>query len=89
MHETYIVAQTADGIVIVVRNNGAWNGGYGNYVVITHDNGTQTLYGHLSATDVNVGDSVSQGEVIGAMGSTGDSTGPHLHFEIRGARNPF
>ena len=82
------IRAAADGQVIVSRDSG-WNGGYGEYIVIKHANGTQTLYGHLNATDVNVGDSVTQGEVIGAMGSTGDSTGPHLHFEIRGARNPF
>ena len=82
------VMAAADGQVIVSRDSG-WNGGYGSYIVIKHNNGTQTLYGHLSATNVNVGDEVQQGEVIGAMGSTGDSTGPHLHFEIRGARNPF
>jgi murein DD-endopeptidase MepM/ murein hydrolase activator NlpD len=82
------IMAAADGEVIVSRDSG-WNGGYGSYIVIKHDNGTETLYAHLSATDVQVGDEVTQGEVIGAMGSTGDSTGPHLHFEIRGARNPF
>lgn len=84
---TNIMAAAA-GTVIVSRQGG-WNGGYGNYVVIRHNNGTQTLYAHMSKTSVSVGDSVSQGEIIGFMGSTGDSTGTHLHFEIRGARNPF
>jgi murein DD-endopeptidase MepM/ murein hydrolase activator NlpD len=57
--------------------------GYGNYIVIDHRNGMQTLYGHLSRIFVNAGDSVGKGAVIGLMGSTGNSTGPHLHFEIR------
>jgi murein DD-endopeptidase MepM/ murein hydrolase activator NlpD len=79
---------SASGKVIVAKSGG-WNGGYGSYVVISHPNGTQTLYGHLSAVTVSVGDEVSQGQTIGRMGSTGKSTGVHLHFEIRGARNPF
>jgi murein DD-endopeptidase MepM/ murein hydrolase activator NlpD len=57
--------------------------GYGNYVVIDHRNGFQTLYGHLSRIFVNAGTSVGKGAVIGLMGSTGNSTGPHLHFEMR------
>jgi len=79
----------ADGIVIIARNSGAWNGGYGNYAVITHDNGTQTLYGHMIYAIVSPGQSVLSGQVIGYVGSTGQSTGPHLHFEVRGAANPF
>jgi LysM repeat protein len=79
----------ADGIVIVARANGGWNGGYGNYVVITHDNGTQTLYGHMRSVLVSPGQSISAGQTIGYEGSTGESTGPHLHFEVRGAANPF
>lgn len=82
------VYASAEGIVIIARYGG-WNGGYGNYIVITHPNGTQTLYGHLSALTVSQGDAVNRGEVIGAVGSTGKSTGPHLHFEVRGAKNPF
>lgn len=79
----------ADGIVIVARANGGWNGGYGNYAVITHDNGSQTLYGHMKSVIVSSGQSVSSGQIIGYEGSTGESTGPHLHFEVRGAANPF
>lgn len=80
---------SAGGTVIIAKNNGAWNGGYGNYVVISHPNGTQTLYAHMSRVLVSPGESVSQGETIGKMGSTGMSTGSHLHFEVRGAVNPF
>jgi murein DD-endopeptidase MepM/ murein hydrolase activator NlpD len=68
------------------------NVGYGNYVVIDHGNGFQTLYGHLSRILVNAGESVAQGTVIGLVGSTGNSTGPHLHFELHQSgvpRNPF
>jgi len=59
------------------------------YVVISHSNGTQTLYAHMSSIIVSVGTNVVKGRVIGSVGSTGKSTGPHVHFEIRGARNPF
>jgi murein DD-endopeptidase MepM/ murein hydrolase activator NlpD len=82
------VYASAAGEVIVSQSSG-WNGGYGNYIVVKHGNGTQTLYAHLSSTSVAVGDSVGQGDVIGAVGSTGRSTGSHLHFEVRGATNPF
>lgn len=82
------VYASADGIVIIARYSG-WNGGYGTYVVVTHPNGTQTLYAHLSALTVSQGQAVERGEVIGAVGSTGKSTGSHLHFEVRGAKNPF
>jgi hypothetical protein len=82
------ILASADGDVIIARFGG-WNGGYGNYVVIRHSNGSQTLYAHMSAISVSAGDFVKQGNVIGAVGNSGKSTGPHLHFEIRGARNPF
>lgn len=82
------VRASASGTVIVARSAG-WNGGYGQYVVISHPNGTQTLYAHLSGLSTSQGTYVSQGETIGYVGSTGKSTGPHLHFEIRGAKNPF
>lgn len=79
----------ADGTVIIARNNGGWNGGYGNYVVITHDNGTQTLYSHLRSSIVSAGQQVLSGQTLGYVGATGHATGPHLHFEVRGAPNPF
>lgn len=82
------ILAAAGGQVIVSRDYG-WNGGYGNYVVIQHDNGTQTLYAHNSANIVSVGQRVFQGQVVGYVGSTGKSTGSHLHFEVRGAKNPF
>jgi len=82
------ILASADGEVIVSRNSG-WNGGYGSYVVLKHANGTQTLYAHLSNTAVTAGDVVSQGQTLGYMGRTGKSTGVHLHFEVRGAKNPF
>lgn len=74
---------------VVLSRTGGWNGGYGNYVVIEHSNGTQTLYAHNSRNIVATGQRVVQGQTIGYIGSTGNSTGPHAHFEIRGARNPF
>lgn len=60
-----------------------YKGSYGNLVVITHSNGVQTYYGHCSKLYVSSGQTVSQGQSIAAVGSTGNSTGPHLHFEIR------
>jgi murein DD-endopeptidase MepM/ murein hydrolase activator NlpD len=82
------ILAAADGEVIISRVGG-WNGGYGNYIVVRHPNGTQTLYAHTSRNNVSAGDTVYQGDVIGAIGTSGKSTGHHLHFEIRGARNPF
>jgi len=74
------VAAAAPGQVVLATSDGY---GYGSYVVIRHDNGYETLYGHLSAIYVSQGQYVSQGEIIGAIGSTGYATGPHLHFEVR------
>lgn len=82
------IRAAASGDVIISKSSG-WNGGYGLYVVIRHDNGTQTLYAHDSVNLVTVGEHVVKGQIIGRVGSTGKSTGPHLHFEVRGARNPF
>lgn len=75
---TAIVA--ADGGVV---SYSGWYGGYGYCIMINHGNGYQTLYGHLSKMSVKVGQRVSKGQRIGSCGSTGKSTGPHVHFEVR------
>jgi len=80
------VLASAGGTVLLARYG--WNGAYGNFVIIRHPNGTETLYGHLSKIVTHTGASVEKGELIGNVGSTGRSTGPHLHFEVHGARNP-
>ena len=71
----------ADGGSVIV--SGYDPGGYGNYVSISHGNGYVTLYGHMSSRAVSVGATVTQGQVIGYVGSTGLSSGPHLHYEVR------
>jgi murein DD-endopeptidase MepM/ murein hydrolase activator NlpD len=73
------IAAAAAGTVIVA----GWVGGYGNMVVIDHGGGISTGYGHMSSLAVSVGQSVGQGTVVGGMGTTGHSTGVHLHFEVR------
>jgi murein DD-endopeptidase MepM/ murein hydrolase activator NlpD len=73
------VVATAAGTVV----SAGWNGGYGKAVVIQHGDTQQTLYGHLSEIEVQAGQTIPQGTVIGLVGSTGNSTGPHLHFETR------
>lgn len=86
------ILSAAGGEVIIARSgcvSRGCNGGYGNYVVVKHSNGTQTLYAHLLSVTVSVGDVLMQGQQLGTLGNTGRSTGPHLHFEIRGAKNPF
>lgn len=82
------ILASADGTVSVARDSG-YNGGYGDLIIISHSNGTQTVYAHLNSVYVKTGQKVVQGEQIGTSGNTGRSTGPHLHFEIRGATNPF
>jgi len=74
------VMAAADGVVVAVGHTAV---GYGNYVAIGHGGGIATLYGHLLETDVRVGDRVVRGQLIGLEGSTGFSTGPHVHFELR------
>ncbi len=69
----------AGGTVILA----GWNGGYGNCVMVNHGNGYTTLYGHMSSIAVSYGQYVTMGQVLGYVGSTGNSTGPHLHFEVR------
>jgi len=76
------------GSAVVARSPGlviaaGWAGGYGNCVVIDHGGGVQTRYGHLSRIAVRVGQHVDPGALLGAVGSTGLSTGPHLHYEVR------
>ena len=82
------ILAAANGTVQVAKQGG-YNGGYGSMIIISHPNGTQTLYAHMSQVYVSTGQSVVQGENIGTSGNSGKSTGPHLHFEIRGAANPF
>ena len=82
------VVATAAGKVIIARSSG-YSGGYGNMIVIVHENNIQSLYAHLKEIYVSAGTTVTQGQVIGAVGNTGRSTGPHLHIEVRGAVNPF
>lgn len=90
------ILSAAKGTVIVSKSGcgpgssrNRCNGGFGNFIVISHDGGIQTLYAHLSKVTVSVGDSVDQGEQIGLMGNSGRSTGSHLHFETHGISNPF
>lgn len=78
------VRVVGDGIVVEARRHG----GYGNMVLIDHGNGQQTLYGHLRRYIVEPGQRVKRGTVIGSVGSTGRSTGPHLHFEVLEADKP-
>lgn len=79
---------TASGTPVAAAASGTvtfsgWKGSYGNLLVITHENGVQTYYGHCSALYVSAGAQVSQGQTVAAVGSTGNSTGPHLHLEVR------
>ena len=80
-----IVIAPANGIV----TNAGWQGGYGNMIEVDHGNGLVTRYGHLSQIGVQVGDVIQRGQVIGLIGSTGRSTGPHLHFELRLGGSPI
>lgn len=77
---------SAPGVVLIAKTG--WSGGYGNMVILQHPNGTKTLYGHMVRLGTHTGDKVERGEIIGYVGSTGHSTGPHLHFEVFNAKNP-
>ena len=77
------IKAAASGTVVYAGWRGGYGGGYGNLVAISHGNNVQTFYGHCSKIYVSVGKFVSQGDVIAAVGSTGNSTGSHLHFEVR------
>ncbi|NIY67219.1 peptidase M23 [Streptomyces malaysiensis] len=77
-----------DGVVVKAGPYGGGDGpAYGNAIVIKHDNATYSQYAHLSRIDVRIGQTVREGQQIGLSGSTGNSTGPHLHFEIRTTPN--
>ena len=82
------IRAAADGTAVIATSSG-WNGGFGKYIKIIHPNGTETIYGHLSKLLISIGDTVSRGELIANMGTTGRSTGCHLHFEVHGAKNPL
>lgn len=73
------VVAPANGVV----TEAGWKGGYGNMIEIDHGNGLKTRYGHLSRIEVEVGDSLQRGQLMAYVGSTGRSTGPHLHYELR------
>jgi len=70
----------ANGVVLIAQ--GGWNGGYGNTILLDNGNNMRTRYGHASKLLVSPGEKVSKGQIIALMGSTGNSTGPHLHFEV-------
>ncbi|MGH9947557.1 MAG: M23 family metallopeptidase [Pyrinomonadaceae bacterium] len=80
-----MVVAPASGTVI----EAGWKGGYGNMIEIDHGNGLVTRFGHLSKIDIEVGNPVSRGTLLGYIGSTGRSTGPHLHYELRLGEKPI
>lgn len=83
------VYSAAPGSVRIASGAGRWNGGFGNFVSIYHPNNTATLYAHLVQVNISAGKEVALGELIGYTGSTGRSSGCHLHWEVRGAQNPL
>jgi len=82
------VVASASGLVVALSSNG-WNQGYGKYVQIEHLGEIKTFYAHLSSINVSLGQKVKQGDKIGEVGNTGESTGCHVHFEVLGVKNPF
>ncbi|WP_312470709.1 M23 family metallopeptidase [Neobacillus sp.] len=86
MHKGIDIARPSNKTIMAADNgivvSAGWDGGYGNKVVIDHQNGFRTLYGHMSSLNVKAGQTVSKGSAIGIMGATGDATGVHLHFEV-------
>jgi murein DD-endopeptidase MepM/ murein hydrolase activator NlpD len=78
------VQVTADGVVLLAEREA----GYGNEVLVDHGDGITTKYGHLRRIDVVAGQEVKKGQIIGAVGMTGKSTGPHLHYEVRVHQTP-
>jgi murein DD-endopeptidase MepM/ murein hydrolase activator NlpD len=80
-----MIVAPANGIV----KKAGWQGGYGNLIEIDHGNGLITRFGHLSRIEVNEGDMVQRGQLMGLIGSTGRSTGPHLHYELRLDNKPI
>ena len=81
--ESTPVARASVSITGTVSYAGCLRYGYGCHIIINHSNGYQTLYGHLSSIGVSAGQGIGRGQQIGNVGSTGRSTGPHLHFEVR------
>ena len=79
------VKVTADGVV----SHADWGGNYGRLIIVDHGNGVQTYYAHLSRIDVIAGQEIRRGQSIGASGSTGRATGPHLHYEVRNSGTPI
>ncbi|QOR66640.1 M23 family metallopeptidase [Cytobacillus suaedae] len=86
MHKGIDIARPSSRTIKAADNGtivyAGWDGGYGNKVIINHNNGLRTVYAHLSSITVRVGQTVSKGQQLGNMGSTGNSTGVHLHFEV-------
>lgn len=78
----------AEGKVVTADDTG-WNGGFGKYIKVSHSNGTESIYAHASKLKVESGQNIDKGQLIALMGTTGRSTGCHLHFEVHGARNPL
>ncbi|HIS32438.1 MAG TPA: M23 family metallopeptidase, partial [Candidatus Limivivens intestinipullorum] len=81
--ESTAILAAADGVVVTANRTDSWGGSYGYYVLIQHDETYETLYAHCSEVLVKAGQEVEQGDIIALVGSTGNSTGNHLHFEVR------